>query len=411
MKVETLAQLDTVTIQNNITEGGNGAAGVGGGGFISGGDINLSNSMIGGPDAADGNQIVQGLGENGGTYPAGGGLTLLVFGSTATITDTVFQNNRINADQGGGGGLSVHGLNMTMTGGAVIQNQITGDYVYGGGIEIAPSSATGNIHMQGVNISGNTLIGTTSVEGGAIHILPSIAVSTDDTNAPITNAEEGPLSITQSCITGNSDIAVANDSGVTFDATNNWWGDPSGPSGVGPGTGDSVGPNVDYDPWLTNSRLACDNLLPNMSYETGTTIPVGWKLVDAGPSTTSWTCNPIDAFTGNCALHLTGTTNHYAAFYTNLPGGEAGESFELSAMIRGENVFAGPAALGVEVLRTNGTKRKYWINVPRGGDFDWQLFMKQFTTVLPYERIRVGVFFRPQGGALWVDDIALVRLP
>ena len=36
-----------------------------------------------------------------------------------------------------------------------------------------------------------------------------------------------------------------------FDATYNWWGDPSGPGGVGPGTGDEVCEYVFYDPWLT----------------------------------------------------------------------------------------------------------------------------------------------------------------
>ena len=35
-----------------------------------------------------------------------------------------------------------------------------------------------------------------------------------------------------------------------FDATKNWWGDESGPSGVGSGTGDAVSANVDYSPWL-----------------------------------------------------------------------------------------------------------------------------------------------------------------
>ena len=37
---------------------------------------------------------------------------------------------------------------------------------------------------------------------------------------------------------------------TAVDAENNWWGDASGPSGVGPGTGDAVSANVDYDPWL-----------------------------------------------------------------------------------------------------------------------------------------------------------------
>ncbi|GAI09887.1 unnamed protein product, partial [marine sediment metagenome] len=38
--------------------------------------------------------------------------------------------------------------------------------------------------------------------------------------------------------------------GGTLDATYNWWGDPSGPSGVGLGSGDAVSANVDYRPWL-----------------------------------------------------------------------------------------------------------------------------------------------------------------
>jgi len=35
----------------------------------------------------------------------------------------------------------------------------------------------------------------------------------------------------------------------TVDAENNWWGDASGPGPVGPGGGDEVSANVDYDPW------------------------------------------------------------------------------------------------------------------------------------------------------------------
>ncbi len=36
----------------------------------------------------------------------------------------------------------------------------------------------------------------------------------------------------------------------TLDATYNYWGANDGPSGVGPGSGDAVSANVDYDPWL-----------------------------------------------------------------------------------------------------------------------------------------------------------------
>jgi len=40
---------------------------------------------------------------------------------------------------------------------------------------------------------------------------------------------------------------------VDTDARGCWWGDPSGPSGVGPGSGDAVSAYVLYDPWLDRS--------------------------------------------------------------------------------------------------------------------------------------------------------------
>ncbi len=45
------------------------------------------------------------------------------------------------------------------------------------------------------------------------------------------------------------------DGGATLDAEDNWWGDDSGPSVNGPGTGDSVSTNVDFDPWTTGKAL------------------------------------------------------------------------------------------------------------------------------------------------------------
>jgi parallel beta-helix repeat protein len=39
--------------------------------------------------------------------------------------------------------------------------------------------------------------------------------------------------------------------GASINATYNWWGASDGPSGFGPGTGDSVSNEVDYTPWLT----------------------------------------------------------------------------------------------------------------------------------------------------------------
>jgi len=38
-----------------------------------------------------------------------------------------------------------------------------------------------------------------------------------------------------------------------LDATNNWWGSPSGPGVVGPGTGDNVSNYVNFSPWLMSA--------------------------------------------------------------------------------------------------------------------------------------------------------------
>lgn len=40
--------------------------------------------------------------------------------------------------------------------------------------------------------------------------------------------------------------------GRIINATLNWWGASNGPSGTGPGDGDSVSDNVSYNPWLTS---------------------------------------------------------------------------------------------------------------------------------------------------------------
>lgn len=50
---------------------------------------------------------------------------------------------------------------------------------------------------------------------------------------------------------GTSTGVQNDDASATLHAINNWWGDASGPSGEGPGTGDAVSTNVDYDPWRT----------------------------------------------------------------------------------------------------------------------------------------------------------------
>ena len=73
-------------------------------------------------------------------------------------------------------------------------------------------------------------------------------------------------------IEGNEEYGVLNEAYgesvyPSYNAILNWWGDPSGPGGVGPGSGDAVSDNVDFDPWLTapitvaSSESGTDELL------------------------------------------------------------------------------------------------------------------------------------------------------
>src|SRR3989344_5943172 len=66
-------------------------------------------------------------------------------------------------------------------------------------------------------------------------------------------------------ITGNSTNGVLDGGSVPdINATCNWWGNASGPSGIGPGSGDAANGNVDFTTWLTTSNLAgdCNGPLP-----------------------------------------------------------------------------------------------------------------------------------------------------
>jgi len=68
-------------------------------------------------------------------------------------------------------------------------------------------------------------------------------------------------------IEGNTNFGVevhaSVTSGMPFDATCNWWGAADGPDGgVGPGSGDKVSANVNYDPWLTEPYTPQKSVTP-----------------------------------------------------------------------------------------------------------------------------------------------------
>ena len=65
------------------------------------------------------------------------------------------------------------------------------------------------------------------------------------------------ISINGNSITGNNPIGVANYLSEPVGATCNWWGDASGPGPVGPGSGDGVSLQVNYEPWQISPGGPC----------------------------------------------------------------------------------------------------------------------------------------------------------
>lgn len=61
----------------------------------------------------------------------------------------------------------------------------------------------------------------------------------------------GAVLMTQNDLVGNELAVNWPASALEMNAENNWWGVVSGPGPVGPGDGDRVSTNVDFDPWLT----------------------------------------------------------------------------------------------------------------------------------------------------------------
>ena len=149
------------------------------------------------------------------------------------------------------------------------------------------------IHLEdgatNTSITGNTISGNPM---GGIRFAGAADPGTPDDPPSTGNVAN------RNSITGNT-IGVAGYDTQVFDAECNWWGDASGPSGAGPGTGDSAVGNVDFEPWLTTSDLVsgpCNGPLLGATLTLlkivdntggGTELDTAWTLIATGTATIS----------------------------------------------------------------------------------------------------------------------------
>jgi RHS repeat-associated protein len=205
-------------------------------------------------------------GERGGALL--NNVTLLING------DSLLEGNLATEDDGYGGGLHNNSSGSVTLEDVVIQD---GSARYGGGIR-----NNGTLDATTVQLVGNMA----SVDGGGIYNDGALTMSESqlkdntalDDGGAIDSRSSATATVNDSCIMGNSNVAVETSSATAQDFTENWWGAVDGPSGAGPGSGDSVSSNIDYSDFLTadNCTLADD-----------------WRLMlsptNAGPNATGFT--------------------------------------------------------------------------------------------------------------------------
>ncbi|MCP4539683.1 MAG: DUF11 domain-containing protein, partial [Chloroflexi bacterium] len=204
----------------------------------------------------------------------GGGIWLR-YSSKILISDSEIHNNTSTGNRGGGLFLSGGSFTSTIS--------ITDTLIYsntaftnGGGLYINQKA---DVMLTGMQILSNTA----GTNGGAFYV----------------NQDTVNMTVTNSCIVFNSDTAAENNTTNDISATGNWWGAENGPSGQGPGGGDSVSNNVDYSGFLTAAPTGCPTY-PKVDMEVTKTV------------------NPTSATAGETITYTISFTNNGPGTATNV---------------------------------------------------------------------------------------------
>jgi len=175
---------------------------------------------------------------------------------TVTIMDNQFTGDVLRA-------ITTERSKTTISGNSIITDLAPG--LPGGYIGILVRDYNAGA-QDTVAVTGNTVKGSGSGKGFQVGIqigksgqtLTNISVTNNTVQMNLTGikvlSSAAGVVVNYNDISGNTNYGVENTDTNTLDATNNWWGDASGPyhPTTNPGgTGEAVSDNVDYDPWLT----------------------------------------------------------------------------------------------------------------------------------------------------------------
>ena len=281
---------------------------------------------------------------------------IYIYGATNTtiqcnLVYDVYGNDGIKVGAKGGGDAS-------LAGGNILNNTIYNTAQDGIAVYMSDTLVEGNI------------VHHCSSENGAIYLaweIANVTVASNDVHDNTladwkwgdpgavmigTAVDAATVSVNSNNIHGNTTNGLTNKTTALLDATGNWWGDASGPSGAGTGTGDAVSTNVDFSGWLVEPVS-----IPNPC------VPV---LDDEGPITSNVAADPnpvaVDGpveVTATVDDTETGGSNIASAEYSldNVPWtGMSAQDEGFDGVIEGvAATFSAPAEAGIYDLCVRGT--------------------------------------------------------
>jgi parallel beta-helix repeat protein len=257
---------------SNVTISENNVSGYARGGIGANGD----GGSLTDPVAIIKNNTVTGPGKDEVVTWAPNGIQI-GWGATGEITSNTVSGNGWPGTDWTGSGILVHASSDVEVNGNTVEGNETGIAVSGTSNKTLIHNNIVNENTSGISIqdwSVNTTIEKNTVTNSTYDgidicnfygnpptgtVIRSNTITGNNTEDDETSGgiwiDDGvdgdEVSINLNNITSNNKFGILNTSTTNVaDATQNWWGDLSGPSGKGSGSGDAVSDNVKYCPWL-----------------------------------------------------------------------------------------------------------------------------------------------------------------
>jgi CSLREA domain-containing protein len=333
-----------------------------GGGIYNRGSLILNNSII------TGNSAVVG----GGIYNLG----------SVDLNQSTLSSNLAGL---GGGIFNDDGSQVTIDSSEISSN--TGSF--GGG---------GVFNLYYLKITDSRIVNNTGLEGSAIY------------------TNDGNMDVTGNCIVGNEDTAVYNISAGSEDAIGNWWGASNGPSGAGPGFGDSVSTGISYSGFLTSGILGCgivpgtSQLVLNTSFDNDTNgdgLPNAWTGTSLAIPPDGRVCNST-----NCYMNFVGNGADKKLDQTIAFSGFTGGQFMFSASSRAINVPAsgGTYRARVQIYYNDGTDELFYLDFS-SGTHTWEDLSVAFTADKAFTGLSVRLRYSKASGEARFDNVTLRYYP